>query len=223
MKPLEYFGVAAQQVTQNPTHVLKIEGDFLGSTADRYLQVHDSEIAPAALAVPLRQWKISQSSPFFQTFSAGELPLAKGLYIAVSDTSGTFTASADTMDLRVELTDPEQPSGATIVGDKTTEIQTLVVWNNGAGPKRLYRLSVTEVNNTTGYVFLYRSPTDPNPLYLGKIAALATRQWDFGQGLEPTYKDGSNVTRNGCWIEVTEDLARTTITLNQATMLAEYK
>jgi hypothetical protein len=225
MKPLSYFAVAAQIVATHPVHVLKIEGLFLGATADRYLQVHDSRTAPTALAVPLKQWPIGQGAAFFQTFSAGELALANGLYVCVSDTDGTYTLSADTMDLSVELTDPEQPSGLTVAGDETTGRVSFTIWADGAGPKTLVRLVVKEINGTDGYVFMYTSGS-LSPVYLGKVNANATRIFNFGGGLVPYLKEANAAAteHNGCIIKVWQDINHSSIlSSNKANILAEYK
>jgi hypothetical protein len=163
MKPLPFFAVAAQQVTTHAVHVLKLEGQFLGATADRYLQVHDSAVVAAEGSVPLKQWVIQQTSPFFQTFSAGELALTKGLYICVSNTDGTKTLSADTMDLAVELTDPEQPSGTTYVGDLVTAVASLSVWNDAAGPLHLMSLEVDGTGlGADAYIMLFAKDAPAN-------------------------------------------------------------
>lgn len=224
MKPMEYFGVAAQQVTQHGAHVLKIEGTFLAASAGRYLQVHDSVGAPAANAVPLRNWPLDPSSNFFQTFSAGELALAHGLYIGISTTDGTWTASADTMDLTVELTDPESPSGTTFAGDNVTARTHLSVWNDGAGPHNLLRLLIKELLGAAGYIFIFRYGADPAPIFIGIIKGNQTLDLSFGiAGFDPTYIDANGVKRNGCDVYVYDDAAHTLVDLNKATIIAEYK
>lgn len=222
MKSLSYFAVTDQVVATHPVHVLKIEGVFLGATTDQFLQVHDSRTAPAANAVPLKQWPIQQGSPFFQTFSAGELALANGLYVCVSTTDGTYTLSSDDMDLSVELTDPEQPSG-TSVANNTGSHASMQVWATGAGPKTLLRLTVKETNGTDGYIFVF-ADNDTIPVkYLGKVNASSTREFNFGAGFVPFRTDGNGAQKNGCSIIVYEDFARTTVVNIKGTFTAEYK
>lgn len=222
MKPLEYFGVSGQQVTQQPTHVLKIEGQFLAASAARWLQVHDSATVPAEGAVPLKQWPLDPSSQFFQTFAAGELAVAEGLYICISTSDGTKTLSADTMDLGVELTDAEQPSGLTQVGDEANDRGTLQVWADGAGPKKLYRLKFKNTAGRDIYIFLYRYGADAAPSFLGKVLNGATREWFFGQGLAPETLPGAN-GHNGCIIEGWNEATRATTNIHNGAFLAFYK
>lgn len=162
MKPLEYFGVTSQQVTTHAVHALKIEGQFMGNTADRWLQVHDSAVVPADTAVPMKQWVIPQASPFFQTFSAGELALTQGLYICISNTDGTKTLSGDTMDLGVELTDPEQPSGTSFVGGLVLAVASRQLWQDSAGPKKLFALEVDNTGGADSYIMLFATDTPAN-------------------------------------------------------------
>jgi hypothetical protein len=233
MKPLEYFGVAAQQVTQHPIHVLKIEGQFLGATADRYLQVHDSTVVPAEGAVPLKQWLINQSSPFFQTFSAGELSLALGLYICVSTTDGTKTLSADTMDLGVELTDPEVPTGTTYVSDLATAANSFTIWADGAGPHKLLSLQIDGTGlGFDSWVMITAQALSGAPIILDQFHVpigktfLGLSAVTFGKdgrdlfAVDPS--DGSS--HNGCYLYVSKKQGVVTVSAgNNVKIKAEYK
>jgi len=125
------INAASGQVSTLPISVLKVNGYFRGSTADRWLQIFDSCVAPVNPAVPMYEYPISQTSPFYCEFKNGELHLTEGLFVGVSTTEGTWTTSTDTMDVTVET--DFKPVTTTIVGDKTTTVQTVAVWSQAAG------------------------------------------------------------------------------------------
>jgi hypothetical protein len=235
MQSSEYFAVASQQVTVHPAHVVKIVGQFLGNTNDRYLQVHDSIVAPANTAVPKRQWPIAQGAQFFQSFVAGELSLAVGLFVCVSNTDGTYTQSADTMDLTVETTDPEVPTGTSYASDLNTPVNNLPVWVDGAGPKKLFAIEVdgTGLANDS-WVMLCAEDLGVNshplligvwPLPIGKTY-LGANKITFGKdGRDMQAVDPSNgAARNGCYIYISKFQGRVSTSAgNKAKVRAEYK
>src|ERR1035437_8207283 len=104
MIPVTSINVASLQVSVEPVSVLRIRGNFKGSTADRWLQFFNSESVPDDGAVPLiAATPLPMTSPFFMEFEIGALAFNLGCYVCVSTTEGTKTISADTMDITVEL------------------------------------------------------------------------------------------------------------------------
>lgn len=213
-------------MTTHGVHVIKIEGQFLGNTADRWLQVHDSDVAAAEGAVPLKQWLISQTSPFFQSFPAGELAVFRGLYICVSNTAGTKTLSADTMDLGVELTDPELPAGTSYAGDESTPRTTLLVWGQAAGQKTLFRIIVTERSAVDEWLFIYCDDLKAKGVAMGpfKIPASTTRVLSFGlAGIIPQIRDVAGNYFYGCSIVIATSPTDPNAQTGSAAVRVEYK
>lgn len=158
MYPTTKFNVASVQVSLLPISVLKIEGYFKGSTADRWLQVFDSCTTPAASAVPLREWPAAMTTEFYKEFKNGEMRLGEGLFVGLSTTEGTWTASEDTMDITVETDKQPHDTTVVIVGDKTTNVTGLEVWAQGATTAKtnlLHGLLVTEVNAVACVLLIY--------------------------------------------------------------------
>jgi hypothetical protein len=198
MIPNKSFGVANVQVSQLPIICKQIEGYFNGATG-AYLQVHDSCTAPGTGVVPIWQMPLNATAQFQQTMQVDELVLREGLFVGVSSTDGTWTASASTMNVVVWTNDPVV--AVNLVGNKTTVYtpNILQVWSqyNGAvAAKRLLGLILNEKVGITQYVYLspldnYTTAINVNPLmyYLGVLPANGTFSRRFGTGLWVTYKD----------------------------------
>lgn len=216
MIPNTSFAVANVQVSQLPIICKQIEGYFQGG-ANAYLQVHDSCIAPATGAVPKWQMPLNATAQFQQTMQVDELVLSEGLFVGVSSTDGTWTASASTMNVTVWTNDPVVATN--VVGDKTTTYapNRLQIWAQGlagAAEKRLYCLLITEKLGTTQYV--YASPadvfsggasvieTDPSAYYLGVLPANGSLRLYFASsaGLAVTYNNLGVAIINGMTIAI---------------------
>jgi hypothetical protein len=146
---VEGLGVASKVVHTAACNLTKIHGNFLGTTADRWLQLHDAKALPANGAVPLRVWPVYQASaggstPFGEGFIGDDVTLANGAVFAVSTTRATLTASADTMDIFVNGDSSWDNTDVSVAGDYTTLRETLQVWQDVNGPLRLVRLEVTD-------------------------------------------------------------------------------
>ncbi len=235
MIPNIYFNVAGQQVSKLPVAIAQIEGYFKGATADAWLQVHDSCTTPAAGAVPIWQMPISQTSQFFENLQVAAMPITEGIYIGISTTDGTFTASADTMDLTV-WTSKTVPA-ATVVGDKTTALNTLQVWAeaaNAAGTKLLYGLIITERLAASRRILVYADDATTGRILADiPLAASQTVKLSFGSdanGLSPRTAGAASNTatvvgfRQGCTVVVADAVpaegVAPTVTANSAYITA---
>lgn len=166
MKPINSYAASTKQVTLHACEVLKIDGNAGDASAASgiYLQVHDSNAAPAAGAVPLKVWPIyggagsAQGTDFYKTFRQGDLTCFLGCWVGVSSTEATYTASANPWAaLSVELSDPELPASVSFVGDLTTAVTGLQVFTEASGTttrQSLVALEVDGANLTTATQFI---------------------------------------------------------------------
>ena len=241
MKTLPYFAIAAQVVATHPVAVLKLEVTLNSSaTAGLYCQVHDAIAAPANGAVPLKSWPAGECA--FKEFEMGHLQLTQGLYICLSTTAATKTLAAggsDLMDaLNVELSDPEIPTGTTLVGDLTTPVAGLQVWTEAAGAtarKALIALEVDGTNLTTAqqYVQIFAQDTvatGDKPIIMFPIAVggvlTGANALRFGIGGRDIYSRDSDTpftARLGCTVKISSTKSTFTACTGTAAIRAEYK
>lgn len=220
MKNIFYPAVSAQLAAHHSVGVSKLDGYHRGTTATRYLQVHDAFITPANGVVPLKEWPVPVNSEFYKEFKNGELRTQNGLYVALSTTSGTLTLSADTMDLNVEFDSPEQNpvagigSSVIITGNLTSAVGSRQPWNNASGPKHLTRVWVKDLGflQTVRYLQLHciDSPTNANkatavwqltPSNGNVILAL-----DFGKnGYSPQEQQSSGILYKACTFVISDN------------------
>lgn len=208
MKNLPYWAKASQQVATHSVNVIKIEWVAGTITSNKWLQVHDSATTPAEAAVPLKSFKLSSDSPDYKEFKSGELNLANGLYLCVSSTDATKTLDTDQVSsVFVELKDPEVPAGVSVAGDLTTGRETLQVWAEASGPKKLMGFRVTFTSGNAGApVFLQvhcaDTPTSATIVAVMNEASIndtTVKTYWFGDGLS-AQKLVSGVTKKGCTI-----------------------
>lgn len=187
MIPNTSFAVSNVQVSQLPIQCSQIEGYYKGAALG-WLQVHDSCIAPGAGAVPLWEMPVNPSAQFQETLQVARLNLTEGLFVGVSSTEGTWTASASTMDVTV-WTDMI-PLSTNAVGDRITSVYTQQIWSQATGAasnKKLYQLIVTEQGGVNSFICIYAedNPSNLTPgLCLAQIplAAYTTVKLCFGTG-----------------------------------------
>lgn len=148
MIPKNFFNVSNAQASKHDNIVVKIDGYYRSATALAWLQVFDSITTPANGAVPLKQEPINGASPFYFEFKRGDLVCYLGCFVGISSTEGTWTASADTMDVSVEFSDVDLPSTVSYAGDLTTQITDLTVWSEAAGLAARKSLVALEVDGT---------------------------------------------------------------------------
>jgi hypothetical protein len=209
MIPNKSYNVSSVQVSALPIQVSQIEGYFKGAGNACWLQVFDSCVAPAAGAVPDYQLLLNTTAQFQETLQVARLTLTEGLFVGISTTEGTWTASTDTMDI-VVWTDVT-PLSTTAVGDKTTSVTSLQVWSEATGAasaKRLYQMVVKELDGVASFILIYADDTPSNVdpgLVLAQypIAANATVKIRFGDGLIPFDQSLTNATtRQGCTVKI---------------------
>lgn len=178
-------------------NIQKLEGYCAGAAAC-WLQLHDAVTVPANGATPLRSLYLGATRPngFLWQYYLDELcykNLTNGLIAILSTTEATLTIAtgANLVDLYVGLEqwELEDIHGATtVVGDTTTLVKLLAVWNNASGPNRLTRVEVTNaIAATTVRIQAFAVATPANgtiPFWDQPIAtsgALTKAFWTFGK------------------------------------------
>lgn len=237
MIPLSYFGVSSKQVASHPVDAWKIEGTFVGNTAS-WIQVHDTQLAPAGGSVPLKSVYVAVGSttpqPFKLDFIGSELTLKNGLFVGVSSTEGTYTAAALNMDLEVELKLPERPAINNVFGDLTTAVNYLQVWSEANGARFLCKVDVTSNDGTDPALYLLLFAKNQANISVGDKPIWHSPQLDvdgtqdtfqFGdRGLIPHQQDANGTARYGCTLIFSSSPATyQTPTNNPGTIRAETK
>jgi hypothetical protein len=210
MIPNTSYNVANVQVSALPIGVTQIEGYFNGG-ANAWLQVFDSCVAPAVGAIPTYQLLLNSTAQFQETLQISQIHFYEGVFVGVSSTEGTYTASALAMDITV-FTDQKVLS-TNAVGDKTTSVTSQQVWSEATGAasnKKLYQLIVTEKDGVNSFILIYAddTPSNVNPgLVFAQysLAANATVKLLFGDGLRPFDQylpstASTSTTRQGCTV-----------------------
>jgi hypothetical protein len=234
MIPTTKFAVSSVQVSQLPIGCDQIEGIYNGAAA-AWLQVHDACIAPQTGDVPLYELPLSAATQFQETLQVARLELTEGLFVGVSSTEGTYTASASVMDITV-WTDIK-PLATNAVGDKTSNVSSLQVWSEATGTtsgKKLYQLIVSFNNFGPYMVAVYADDTPSNndpavqQAVMGSTLAGSSNRlqtgvfykFQFGPGLRPLDQSLINqVIRQGCTVQLQNNLANTTANVD-GTILA---
>jgi len=212
MKTLSYFAASAAQVARHAVSVLKIEWQGAsGLASDRFLQVHDAYAAPAEEAVPLRVWPIYTGAAGYKLFDVGELQLANGCYICISETEATKTLASGADDfstLSVELAEAETPAGTTLAGDLTTDVFGLDVWADNAGPKRLYEIIATNNYGQAMHLQVHASTTPSTDTIVWaseSVADGATIRVGFGKDGREINRIIAGALKQGCRVVWDED------------------
>lgn len=153
-------------VSRGGIRLARVFGQFNGG-ADRWLQFHTTTLAndgtasaPQAGAAPaIASFLLQASFEFAELFNAA-IPLVAGpVYCTVSKAKDTYSApdAGDTMVCSVEAEGlPTLPSGLTQV--QTASGNSLQLFNNAAGPKSMFDLTVTDLGNSGGaqlYLMLF--------------------------------------------------------------------
>ena len=222
----------------------KLEGYVVGA-GPAYLQLFDLA-ATASLAsgttVPFRSMQLQGTDGFLWQYGDDNLllpELQNGLVIAISSTDSVFTTYASTMNLAVSMAEWElqyQPNATaqavTTVGDLTSAVNHLSVWNNAAGYHTLLTSYIINGNTSTVAggqdLYLMLFPTDAAPT----AGTFAIQSWlippqnsvsfvngtlalNFGQnsGTIPRAYDPKDTTQgiqetgtllNGCFLQVSK-------------------
>lgn len=232
MKTLPYFAVASQQVTTHRTKVEKLEATLnAGAASNLYLQVFDTNVAPAAGVVPLKSWPAGETG--WKDFKNGELVLNAGLFVALSTTAATYTAvtgGSNILDiLQIEIGDAEVPTGTSFAGDLTTPTASLQVWSAASGPKKLIAVEVDNTGNGVQYLMLFSKDTvsagdKPIDQFTIKAAEVKTAaaKLDFGVNGRDMTSYSSNAQQNGCTLVLSSTTGVYTAGSN-GKIRAEYK
>ena len=204
MIPNQSFNVATAQVSTLPIQLCQIEGYFRGA-ANSWLQVFDSCTTPAAAAVPVYQLPINATSQFAETLQIGKYSLGEGLFVGISTTEGTWTASAEKMDVVVWTDVP--PVSTTILGNKTSVVNNLPVWTEATGAacnSFLYGTIITNATGATLYALIY---ADVTPFDYGVYQSIITvpdgktvKSYFGDQGLVPFSQELPATMHLGCKI-----------------------
>jgi len=226
MKPLSYFAVASQQVATHPVKLLKLEATLNASaTEGLFLQLHDSNATPANAAVPIKSWPAAECG--FKEFEMGELVFAAGMFLALSTTAGTYTQAGGGSDLvdilNVELINAEEPTGTTIVGDKTTLVNNLEVWADGAGPKKLIAATVTGFPGRYLQLFAASPSANDIPLAVWELAETPFTELRFGSIGRDVFSVDASGERNGCYLVISTDATKYVAAPEANAIQAEYK
>lgn len=230
MKPSNFYAVTAQVAATHPMLMLKLESTLnAAATAGLFLQIHDSAVAAAEGAAPLKVWPAAECG--YKEFKRGDLTLALGCYVCLSTTSATKTLAVGANDkldiLELEFSDPERPAGTSFAGDLVSNVTGLAVWLDAAGPKKLLALEVDGTNlTTTCYVQLFGKDAPVNgdvPVGQYTIAATAVKTgadaWRFGE----TGRDVTDGVHDGCAVRISTTPGVLTLTGDSARIKAEYK
>lgn len=209
MHNITYFDVAGQAVTTHRIGLIKLEVKTNSSAAAGFIQIHDSRTVPANGAVPIKSWAVGGDESHYKEFKNGELRLANGLYVCFSTTEATKTLGTGSnkfSTVSVELYDPEAPTGTTYVVD--TGVMEKEIWTDAAGPKKLIRAFVTNLEGSDTYLMLFaHDPADGDvPIKEWKVYGTGDSLGrdsivlDFGSsGIDVMQKTSALVTQDGCY------------------------
>jgi len=190
MQPVTSLNQANFQASQHAGGMRRARGNYNGAAA-AWLWLFDTNGQPLStspgLLVPT---PLYPSAPFFIETELGSLQFYTGLYAAVSSTQETYTASASTMDITIEMDDPEEPSGNSYAGDTVTGVDSLNVYAAGSpAGDNLYAITASNGNAATCYLqlFTFVPAAGAVPFLQWTVAAGASLALKFGrQGLHPT-------------------------------------
>lgn len=215
-------GAAASLVISrlNVPIIQRIDGYMNGTnnTTQYWLMFFAGTSVPANTTAPLFELQVVGKNGFSWDFGAqGGLDFTKmlslftgtlGLVVAISSTSATLTASAETMDIAVTVNEPFLPvAGLSVIGDLTTAVAFLNVWSQASGPKSLYNV-VARNNSGTATQYLMLFPDEAINVMAGRrpLAAFAladgiTLPLSFGvSGFSP--KQNTTVELHACCLMV---------------------
>lgn len=145
----------------------------------------------------------------------GDLPIGPdGIVIVASSTAETLTADSSAtlyISAFIEEFDHPLPSGHSTAGDLSTAVNSLQVWAESSGPKRLKRIRITNLTAAVRYACLYAEDSpDTNSRIVSwiKVPASESLEWSFGNnaGVTPEQIDGDGTRHVGCTVFCQETL-----------------
>lgn len=197
------------QTTNFSCCLVNLDGTSAGAG---YLQIFDLAAVGSLVSgttVPLKSISVLGAGPLPSITNAlGTIALTNGLCIAMSSTEFVYTAVATVFDVFGEVAEFETDNtlGTTVVGDLTTNRQSLTAWANGGSTTGLFSIrKIIAKNNSGGPAWLFIAT---NSLIAPKVAFIAqpvfasgeTRVISFGDsGLVPFNADG-DVKYDGCYL-----------------------
>lgn len=182
--PFKAFGVSLVQASSSPCGLLSIDG-FYNGPGGEFLQLHNSPSTPAAGSVPVKSFYLALPGTLPSIFAAlATLDYSMGLFIGISSTSGTYTASASVMDIFGDITNVEPVPNYSESGDTATAIAALSVWTTANGPKFIHNIVATNATGgATQYLQLHVTDSPSN-------GDTALRSWALVDGTTKTISFG---------------------------------
>lgn len=230
-RAISKFATTGFPMTEIPASLGTVQGIYNGA-ADCYLQIHDATTAPAEDAVPLWSQLVFKGVPFEFKFSPADLEIFKGNYVCFSSTAGTKTIATgvgNTGDIVALVSEYEaqMPAGAVAVGDLSTPVHALVVWEHDTASQSLLRCSVVNNAETTRYLMLFGNHTDTacvnkRPVRSWKMAAGATLNLNFGTHGIKVRQVMDGTLYNGCLFAMSNDEFILTLPTASDYILAYY-
>lgn len=207
MIPNTSYNVSAVRVSHLPIGVSQIEGYHRGAS-NVWLQVFDTITDPQAGDIPIYQLPLTATSQFFEDWQTKTYNFSKGVYVAISSTEGTYTASANTMDIVVfTASQPITTSVVSSAGDASLD-----VWISSVS-KLLYALQITETLGQDSYVLVYAQNTFTGtvgaPLLAVPVKANQTVSLYYGGGWHPYSKQLPSTENHNCFVCITTSLPPT--------------
>lgn len=225
-----YDKTSAQAVVTRPCALINMYGNYTGAGGE-FLQVFDKATAAVANDVPIISLYLGAGASgsllpsFFE--GLGAHVFTNGISIGVSTVNEKYTASGSSFDIEGDTESMDLPiTGLSTATDGVARVSA-TVWNDAAGPKKLYRLTIVNAEGVTVYpmIFTYTPSVNGELAWktLDGVADGTTRMFDFGEnGVQPIDKPrmllgvDDSLVRKACYIKLS-DLATA---LDDATLIA---
>lgn len=197
------FAVSEKVVKNFAMSVSRIRG-MKNAVNDRYLLLYDVRYVAEITGAPKRAYPIYGTAPFDVLLADEQLDFLNGCVAVVSSTDATYTASAETVDLFVTGVSHIDDTGWVVAGDYTTAAETLQVWADASGPKKLMRIEVSDAGSPFGdnfYVQIHAGDTPATDKIVQSLPVVTGTPVDFffGNGFVPQ-RDIAGVMFDGCTI-----------------------
>lgn len=229
-----YDKTSAQSVITYPCTLINMYGNYNGAGAE-FLQVFDKATAAVANDVPVISLSLASAGPgllpsFFEALGAHVF--ANGISVGISTVNEKYTASGSSFDIEgdVEEQDDDVLGLTTFSSSNVGELE---IWNDAAGPKNLYDLTIVNGEGVIIYPFLFAVDLNstaaghgqPALAQLDPIAIGATRTYNFGHGGRlMMQKDLAYVDRKSCYVSLsTSPLNVSTSQTAASTISGHYK
>ena len=187
-------------------NVVCIQGVFNGAGADHYIQLYDAKALPAnGDNATIKKYEEIVGAGAKVFIELTDLKFDNGCVFAISSTSGNLTVATgtDTFTGTLEGFTDINDTGWTVVGDYTTPDDSLQVWADSAGPKRLVRLEFTSTSDAGAdrYAAVRARDSSGATLRILLLPQLTSVQFFFGDGFYPI-EQAAGVEYDGCSVAV---------------------